>query len=127
MEKNILKQLRDPNLARDLTERLKNLELSTKVRIMEVCGTHTMAIHRMGLPSLLPSNITMLSGPGCPVCVTPGFYLDMVIEMAHRYHVLLASFGAVDRNRGFIDNYANSACRCDFIERSRYSPAGRIS
>ena len=100
MENNIIKQLKDPKLARELTEHLKKLKVTTKVRIMEVCGTHTMAIHRMGLPSILPSNIDMLSGPGCPVCVTPGFYLDTAIDMARRYQVLLTTFGDMMRVPG---------------------------
>ena len=46
------------------------------VRIMEVCGGHTMAIHRFGIPSLLPGTIELLSGPGCPVCVTSRTFID---------------------------------------------------
>ena len=64
-----------------------------RIRIMEVCGTHTMAIFRSGLRSLLPDNIQLLSGPGCPVCVTPGGYMDAAIELAGRPGVMVATFG----------------------------------
>ena len=47
------------------------LPLRGKVKLMEVCGTHTMAIAKSGIKSMLPENVQLLSGPGCPVCVTP--------------------------------------------------------
>ena len=52
------------------------------IRIMEVCGTHTMAIARNGLRSLLPSNLKLISGPGCPVCVTDQSYMDQAVYLA---------------------------------------------
>ncbi len=62
-------------------------------RFMEVCGTHTMAIARFGLKSLLPSNIKLLSGPGCPVCVTATSFIDKAIVYAGLKDVLLTTFG----------------------------------
>ena len=97
---NILKQLREPERIRMLSERLKTLGSTKRMRIMEVCGTHTMAIHRMGLLSLLPPSITLLSGPGCPVCVTPGSYLDTAFAMARSYDITLATFGDMMRVPG---------------------------
>ena len=47
-----------------------------KLRFMEVCGTHTVAIFRAGLRQMLPENVELVSGPGCPVCVTPDDYMD---------------------------------------------------
>ena len=74
-------------------------ELATKlpsrkqpVRIMEVCGTHTVAIARSGIRSLLPPTIDLISGPGCPVCVTDTGYIDAALELALR-GVHLATFG----------------------------------
>jgi len=61
--------------------------------LMEVCGTHTMAIFRSGLQKLLPKNIRLLSGPGCPVCVTPNHYLDRAIAYARRDDVIITTFG----------------------------------
>ncbi|NTV91658.1 MAG: hydrogenase formation protein HypD, partial [Clostridiales bacterium] len=46
------------------------------IRIMEVCGTHTMSVFRYGIREILPAAITLVSGPGCPVCVTPGAVMD---------------------------------------------------
>lgn len=100
MKENVLKKLREPELIRKLIDRLNNLEITDSIKIMEVCGTHTMAIHRMGLPALLPRKINLLSGPGCPVCVTPGEYLDTAFAIARGYHVTLATFGDMMRVPG---------------------------
>ncbi len=62
-------------------------------RVMEVCGTHTMAIFRSGLRALLPANVELLSGPGCPVCVTPMGYVDAAIEIAERHSAIVTTFG----------------------------------
>ena len=61
--------------------------------IMEVCGTHTMSIFRFGLRDLLPENIKLISGPGCPVCVTPNEYIDKTIAMAGMKNVVIVTFG----------------------------------
>ena len=63
------------------------------VRFMEVCGTHTVAIFRAGLRQLLPENIELVSGPGCPVCVTPDDYMDKAIAYAKREDCIIATFG----------------------------------
>ena len=68
--------------------------------LMEVCGTHTMAIARSGLRSLLPSHLELLSGPGCPVCVTAQGDIDQVIELARRPGIILATFGDMMRVPG---------------------------
>lgn len=68
--------------------------------LMEVCGTHTMAIARSGLKTLLPENIRLLSGPGCPVCVTPAEVIDAVLELAMEKNVILASYGDMLRVPG---------------------------
>jgi len=61
--------------------------------IMEVCGTHTMSIFRFGLKEILPENIRLISGPGCPVCVTPNEYLDKAIAISGLKDVIIATFG----------------------------------
>lgn len=68
--------------------------------LMEVCGTHTMAIARSGLKTLLPENIRLLSGPGCPVCVTPAEVIDGVLELAMEKNLILASYGDMLRVPG---------------------------
>ena len=70
------------------------------VRLMEVCGTHTMAIAKAGIKSVLPENVTLLSGPGCPVCVTPAEEIDAVLELAMEPDVILASYGDMLRVPG---------------------------
>ncbi len=71
-----------------------------QVRLMEVCGTHTMAIAEAGIRSLLPENVRLLSGPGCPVCVTPAELIDAVLELAMEKNLILASYGDMIRVPG---------------------------
>ncbi len=63
------------------------------LNIMEVCGTHTAAIFKGAIRSLISPKIRLISGPGCPVCVTPAAYIDRCIEYAHQPHTTLYSFG----------------------------------
>ncbi len=63
------------------------------VSLMEVCGGHTMAIQRFGIPSLLPDNIKLLSGPGCPVCVTDRKYIDQALAYSRLPDVIITTFG----------------------------------
>ncbi len=67
---------------------------------MEVCGTHTAAISESGIPSLLPPNIRLISGPGCPVCVTVSAYIDRLIELATTPGTCVVSFGDLLRVKG---------------------------
>ena len=64
-----------------------------KLRFMEVCGTHTVAIFRSGIRQLLPENVELVSGPGCPVCVTNDDYIDKAIEYSRRKNFVIATFG----------------------------------
>jgi len=70
------------------------------MRLMEVCGTHTVAIFRSGIRSLLPQGVELISGPGCPVCVTPAGEIDRAITLARRDGVILATFGDLMRVPG---------------------------
>lgn len=63
-----------------------------EARIMEVCGSHTMSIARYGIRQILPENVRLISGPGCPVCVTDAAYIDAAIELAER-GIHIATFG----------------------------------
>lgn len=63
------------------------------LRFMEVCGTHTIAIFRSGIRQILPDNISLVSGPGCPVCVTDDSYIDKAIAYARRKNFIVATFG----------------------------------
>ena len=70
------------------------------VRLMEVCGTHTMAIAASGIKSMLPAGVQLLSGPGCPVCVTPPRVIDAVLELAMEKDVIITSYGDMLRVPG---------------------------
>jgi len=70
------------------------------VRLMEVCGTHTIAIFRSGIKSLLADSIELISGPGCPVCVTPTGEMDRAISLSQRPEVILTTFGDLMRVPG---------------------------
>jgi hydrogenase expression/formation protein HypD len=71
-----------------------------RIAIMEVCGTHTVAIRRTGLRSLLPERVHLISGPGCPVCVTSQGTIDLLVDLAGRDGVTVATFGDMVRVPG---------------------------
>ncbi len=89
----------DPQLCRALLEQIRT-ELKGPLRFMEVCGTHTVAIFRSGLRSLLPEDITHLSGPGCPVCVTHDREIAACMTLAQIQGVTLTTFGDLMRVPG---------------------------
>ena len=69
-------------------------EISTrKISLMEVCGGHTMAIHRFGIHSFLPDTIDLISAPGCPVCVTATSYVDRIVALSRLDDVIIATYG----------------------------------
>jgi hydrogenase expression/formation protein HypD len=74
--------------------------LGRQINIMEVCGTHTVSIFRSGIRSTLPDRIKLLSGPGCPVCVTDQSYIDIVLQLADREDCLIATYGDMIRVPG---------------------------
>ncbi len=92
-------EYRDPEKVRALVQEIGH-EAKKPVRLMEVCGTHTVAIARFGLRKLLPENIELVSGPGCPVCVTSQGDLDRAIALAQLPHTIIATFGDMMRVPG---------------------------
>ncbi len=70
------------------------------VRLMEVCGTHTMAIGRSGLRQVLPPQVSLVSGPGCPVCVTADGDIDSFLGLAEKKRVIIATYGDMMRVPG---------------------------
>ena len=92
-------EFRDGALARELLERIRR-KSERAIQLMEVCGTHTMSIARSGIKALLPENVRLLSGPGCPVCVTPQRQIDQFIELGTRPDTILATFGDMLRVPG---------------------------
>ncbi|MBC7232828.1 MAG: hydrogenase formation protein HypD [Chloroflexi bacterium] len=92
-------EFRDPEKAQRLLH-LIHKRSTHPVRLMEFCGGHTHAIFKFGLRQLLPCTVTLLSGPGCPVCVTASSDLDRAIAMAHLPGVIVATFGDMMRVPG---------------------------
>lgn len=99
MDLKHLSEYRDAELSHRLTQKINRIS-TRPVRLMEVCGTHTVSIFRSGIRSLLPSNISLLSGPGCPVCVTSQNEIDAFIEVAECDDVIIATFGDLMRVPG---------------------------
>jgi hydrogenase expression/formation protein HypD len=73
---------------------------TSRINLMEVCGTHTMVIAKSGLRSMLPEKINLLSGPGCPVCVTPQDTIDYAIALSREKNVVITTFGDMVRVPG---------------------------
>ena len=94
-----IEEYRDPNISQKLADRIG--KISTKeIRLMEVCGTHTTAIFRSGIRSLLPESIHLISGPGCPVCVTAQREVDAFLKLTMTDDVIVTTFGDLMRVPG---------------------------
>ena len=94
-------EFRDPRLIRQAADELARLaDPSRHYRIMEVCGGHTHSIYRFGLEGLLPPNVELVHGPGCPVCVLPMGRTDDGLALAARAEVIFTAFGDVMRVPG---------------------------
>jgi hydrogenase expression/formation protein HypD len=92
-------EFRDPELTNGLARAIR--EASTNhARFMELCGTHTMAIARHGLTRMLPPTVELVSGPGCPVCVTATEEIDRAVKLAQTPGVVVATFGDLIRVPG---------------------------
>ena len=94
-----LKAFKDPALARGLVESIRAWAPGGAT-LMEVCGTHTVAIARNGIRGLMPEGVRLASGPGCPVCVTSNHDIDKVIALARVPEVTIATFGDMTRVPG---------------------------
>ena len=109
-----------------LVEMISSLDAG-RVNIMEVCGTHTMAIAKAGIKRILPEGVRLISGPGCPVCVTPQVQIDAFLELAMDPGVTICTYGDMLRVPG--------SSRGDSLARRRalgadvrivYSPADAV-
>jgi len=90
-----LDEFRNPEIAKSLVKKLKRVakNLPKTVNIMEICGGHTMSICKYGIHNILPENIRLVSGPGCPVCVTPGKIIDSAIWLSQLPKTKIFTFG----------------------------------
>ena len=99
-------EFRDKELIRKLIGDIRQYS-SREYKFMEVCGGHTMAIHKYGIPALLPENIKLLSGPGCPVCVTDKNFIDRAVAYSRMENVIVASYGDLLRVPGSYSSLEN--------------------
>ncbi len=115
-----LTEFRDPELARALIDKIHRTVTKPWV-IMEICGGQTHSIMRHGIDQLLPENITLVHGPGCPVCVTPLETIDRALAIAAREKVIFTSFGDMLRVPGSSDDLFRVKSRGGDV-RMVYSP-----
>ncbi|MDD4169820.1 MAG: hydrogenase formation protein HypD [Desulfotomaculaceae bacterium] len=125
-------ELRAPMLGRQMLLKLTSLaqkaarHLGRPAILMEVCGTHTMAIAKSGLRSLLDGCLELRSGPGCPVCVTDHKDIDKIIALARQHNVMIATFGDMLRVPGTISSLEQERARGAQIE-IFYSPLEAVT
>jgi hydrogenase expression/formation protein HypD len=94
-------EFRDPEVVNTVAEEIRWLtDPGRRYRFMEVCGGHTHAIYRFGLKDVLPANIELIHGPGCPVCVLPMGRIDDGLELGRQPDVIFAAFGDMMRVPG---------------------------
>jgi len=94
-----IEEYRNSEISKKIASEIKSISRK-KIRLMEVCGTHTTSIFKNGIRSILPDNITLISGPGCPVCVTPVNEIDAFMELANVKNIIIATFGDLIRVPG---------------------------
>ncbi len=97
-------EFRNKEASQHIASEISEIAGDLDITLMEVCGTHTMSIYRYGIKKMLPKNIRLLSGPGCPVCVTDDDYIDKVIELSSKNDVIITTFGDMMRVPGTESN-----------------------
>jgi hydrogenase expression/formation protein HypD len=125
---NYQDEFRQKELVQGLAERIRRLAsgCGRTMSFMEVCGTHTMAIYSFGLRSLLPAEIRLISGPGCPVCVTPNEYIDRAIALCRLPDVMTVTFGDMMRVPGSTSSLLEERAKGADI-RIVYSPLDAVA
>jgi hydrogenase expression/formation protein HypD len=128
-------EYRDKKLTAKLANQVRKAAIGNYM-FMEVCGGHTAAIHRFGIPSMLPGNIKLISGPGCPVCVTSTDFIDKAISYSQRKDIIIATFGDLIRIPGSASSLekmraAGADVRIvlsalDALDIARYNPAKKV-
>lgn len=102
-----------------------NQEYKKTIRIMEVCGTHTQAMSKSGIRYLLPKYVKLLSGPGCPVCVTNESYIDLAIDLLSHNNIILATFGDMLKVKGTYASLSEKKSKENVI--TVYSPEDAVT
>jgi len=96
-------EYRDEKSVKKIARQIKDIS-KKRINLMEVCGGHTMAIHKNGLQDFLPENITLLSGPGCPVCVSSQRFVDHAIAIGRFPEIILTTYGDLIRVPGSVSS-----------------------
>lgn len=86
-----------PAAVASIARLIREIEIDRKVALMHVCGTHEHSISRAGIRSIVPENVRLIAGPGCPVCVCPSTDVDLAIAASKRYDAIIATFGDMMR------------------------------
>jgi hydrogenase expression/formation protein HypD len=125
---NYIDEYRDRDIVRGLATEIADLTAGREqsMTFMEVCGTHTMAIYQYGIRSLLPPAVRLISGPGCPVCVTPNGYMDRAIAYSRLPETIIATFGDMVRVPGSSSSLMEERARGGDI-RIVYSPLDAVA
>ncbi|MFH0757268.1 MAG: hydrogenase formation protein HypD [Bacteroidota bacterium] len=117
-------EYRDRHLVGNLTRKIRS-ELTRPWTIMEICGGQTHAIMKYSLPDLLPGEITLIHGPGCPVCVTPVELIEKAIALARQENTILTSFGDMLRVPGSTSDLLSTKAQGGNV-RMVYSPLDAV-
>ena len=105
-----LTYFRDPKLTKQVTKHIQKIAPDYKVKLCHVCGTHEWTVTHFGLRSLLPENVEVIAGPGCPVCILPAAEIDEAIELALK-GVTITTFGDVLRVPGSNSSLAEARAK----------------
>ena len=102
-------EFRNPEISQALLDEIEQVasNIKNRINIMEICGGHTYAIFRFGINKALPEKINLISGPGCPVCVTSQKYIDEAIEYSKLDNVIIVTFGDIVRVPGSYSSLLN--------------------
>ena len=123
---NHIDQYRAPERIRAIAAMAAKLTLpDSLITLMEVCGTHTMNIHRHGIRELMPNGVRLISGPGCPVCVTPRPGIDKAVAYARQLDTIVCSFGDMLRPPGSTSSLLNERANGADV-RIVYSPLDAV-
>ena len=125
---NYIDEYRDRDIVRGLAAQIAELTAgrTEPMIFMEVCGTHTMAIYQYGIRSLLPPMVRLISGPGCPVCVTPNGYMDKAVAFSRLPDTIIATFGDMVRVPGSSSSLMEERAKGGDI-RIVYSPLDAVA